>query len=125
MTIELGMERDIDNWMNLVEKVKDSFPGLETREALNEHKNTVLDFMGRASAICAKEQGKIVGTLLFSKECNELCFLAVDTEYRRQHIAEKMVSLDHGTAGQSGRSRQHCHCHRAQSGCDEAGGLAH
>ena len=93
MTIELVMERDIDNWMNLVEKVKDSFPGLETREALNEHKNTVLDFMDRASAICAKEQGKIVGTLLFSKECNELCFLAVDAEYRRQHIAEKMVSL--------------------------------
>ena len=41
MTIELGTEQDIDSWMNLVEKVKDSFPGLETREALNEHKNTV------------------------------------------------------------------------------------
>ena len=92
MTIELGTEQDIDSWMNLVEKVKDSFPGLETREALNEHKNTVLDFMGRASAICAKEQGEIVGTLLFSSENNVLCFLAVDAEHRRQHIAEKMVS---------------------------------
>ena len=92
MTIELGTEQDIDSWMNLVEKVKDSFPGLETREALNEHKNTVLDFMGRASAICAKEQGEIIGTLLFSAENNELCFLAVDPEYRRQHIAEQMVS---------------------------------
>lgn len=73
--------------------MKDSFPGLETTEALNEHKNTVLGFMGRASEICAKEQGKIVGTLLFSKGCNEICFLAVDAEYRRQHIAEKMVSF--------------------------------
>lgn len=93
MTIELGNKQDIENWMNLVEKVKNSFPGLETQEALNEHKNTVLEFMDRNSAICAKEQEKIVGTLLFSKECDELCFLAVDAEYRRQHIAEKMVSF--------------------------------
>ena len=92
MTSELGTEQDIDSWMNLVEKEKDAFPGLETQEALNEHKNTVLDFMGRASAICAKEQGEIVGTLLFSSENNVLCFLAVDAEHRRQHIAEKMVS---------------------------------
>ncbi|MGM9589646.1 MAG: GNAT family N-acetyltransferase [Faecousia sp.] len=92
MTIELGTEQDIDLWMNLVEKVKDAFPGLETKEALDEHKNTVLDFMSRAAAICAKEQGEIVGTLLFSRENNMLCFLAVDVEHRRQHIAEKMVS---------------------------------
>lgn len=92
MTIELGTEQDIDSWMDLVEKVKDAFPGLETKEALNEHKNTVLDLMGRDSAICAKEKGEIVGTLLFSRENNLLCFLAVDVEHRRQHIAEKMVS---------------------------------
>lgn len=93
MLIEFGTKQDIDSWMCLVEKVKDAFPGLETKEALNEHKNTVLDFMGRASAICAKEQGKIVGILLFSSENSEICFLAVDAEHRRQHIAEKMVSL--------------------------------
>lgn len=92
MTIELGTKEDIDNWMKLVETVKDAFPGLETQEALNDHKNTVLDFMGKASAVCAKEQGEIIGTLLFSAENNELCFLAVDPEYRRQHIAEQMVS---------------------------------
>ena len=34
----------------------------------------------------------ILQCALFSKENNMLCFLAVDTEYRRQHIAEKMVS---------------------------------
>lgn len=48
--------------------------------------------MRKDSAICAKIDGKIIGTLLFSKDNNELCFLAVDTEYRRQYIAEKMVS---------------------------------
>ena len=83
MTIGLGAKQDIDSWMNLVKKVKDSFPGLETEEALQEHKKTVLDFMERSSAI---------GTLLFSSENNTLCFLAVDSKYRRQHIAEKMVS---------------------------------
>lgn len=93
MLIELGTKQDIDHWMSLVKKVKDVFPGLETKEAMDEHKNTVLDFMGRASAICAKEQGMIVGALLFSSENNEICFLAVDAEHRRQHIAKKMVSF--------------------------------
>lgn len=83
---------DIDGWMNLVYKVKENFPGLETGEALNEHRNTVLEFISKESAICAKCNDKIVGALLFSKDNNMLCFLAVDVEYRRQHIAEKMVS---------------------------------
>ncbi len=92
MIIELGKEKDIDNWMCLVYKVKESFPGLETAKALDEHRNTVLEFMSRDSAICTKLNDRIVGTLLFSKEDNILCFLAVDEEYRRHHIAEKMLS---------------------------------
>ncbi len=90
--IELATKQDIDNWMDLVNKVKESFPGLETDEALDEHRNTVLEFMDKGCAICAKTDNKIVGTLLFSKESGMLCFLAVDKEYRRQHIAEKMFS---------------------------------
>ncbi len=92
MKIELATKQDIDNWMNLVGKVKDNFPGLETEEALDEHRNTVLEFMDKACAICAKADNKIVGTLLFLKESGTLCFLAVDREYRRQHIAEKMFA---------------------------------
>ncbi len=92
MKIELATEKDIDIWMDLVNKVKDSFLGLETQKALEEHRNTVLGFIDRSSAICAKIGNKIVGTLLFSKESGTLCFLAVDAEYRRQHIAEKMFS---------------------------------
>ncbi len=78
--------------MNLVNSVKESFPGLETKEALAEHRNTVLEFMDKGCAICAMTDNRIVGTLLFSKENNVLCFLAVDAEYRRQHVAEKMFS---------------------------------
>lgn len=92
MEIGFGRECDIDNWMQLVNKVKENFPGLETKEALDEHRNTVLDFMSKQGAICAKDKDKIVGILLFAKEENMLCFLAVDGEYRRQHIAEQMVS---------------------------------
>ena len=90
--IEFGKEADIHRWMQLVNNVKESFPGLETKRALDEHRDTVLEFMEKRSAICAKSNDQIVGALLFSKEHNMLCFLAVDAAYRRQHIAEKMVS---------------------------------
>lgn len=92
MKIELGRACDIDDWMRLVNQVKENFPGLETEEALEEHKNTVLEFMREESAICAKSENRIVGTLLFSAKQNMLCFLAVDAAYRRQHVAKKMVS---------------------------------
>ncbi len=92
MIIELATKQDIDNWMNLVDKVRESFPGLETQKALHEHRKTVLEFMDQRCAICAKTDNAIVGTLLFSNEFGTLCFLAVDAEYRRQHIAEKMFS---------------------------------
>ena len=92
MEIRLAKATDIDGWMILVDKVKDSFPGLETKEALEEHKNTVLEFMERSLAICAKVDNQIAGTLLFSKDDSMLCFLAVDSNYRRCHIAQKMVS---------------------------------
>lgn len=90
--IVLAKECDIDGWMKLVNGVKENFPGLETNESLEEHKNTVLGFMSKKSAICVKADSKIVGALLFSKENNMLCFLAVAPEYRRRHIAKKMVS---------------------------------
>ena len=91
MEIALARACDIERWMALVEQVKDAFPGLETEAALTEHKVTVLDFMRREGAICAKCDGRIVGALLFSREENMLCFLAVDPEYRRRHIAEGLV----------------------------------
>ena len=89
MNICFATADDIDNWMKLVDKVKDLFPGLD----LTEHKTTVLAFISRNEAICAKEDNKIVGGLLFSKELNMLCFLAVDPNFRRKHIAKKMFSL--------------------------------
>lgn len=90
MKIQLALQNDIDSWMELVTKSRNNFPGLETKEALLQHRETVLEFMNRQEAICAKENDAVVGELLFSKENNTLCFLAVNKEYRRQHIAQKM-----------------------------------
>lgn len=40
----------IDSWMQLVGKVRRSFPGLETEESSDEHKQTVLKFMSKKQA---------------------------------------------------------------------------
>ena len=53
-TVVEGTEQDIASWMELVKNVRWNFPGLETENALEEHKNTVLKFMGEKRAICVK-----------------------------------------------------------------------
>lgn len=93
MEIRLAQAQDIDAWMALVEQVRDVFPGLETAEAMEEHRATVLRFIKNSSAVCGAEADRMAGILLFSRESGQLCFLAVDPSYRRQHIARKMVSL--------------------------------
>ena len=93
MEIIFGTPPDLDGWMELVDKVKEDFPGLETEEALEAHRKTVQEFMKCRSAICAIEDGRVVGALLFSREENTLCFLAVDPSFRRQHIAAGMASF--------------------------------
>lgn len=93
MEIRLAQAQDIDAWMALVEQVRDVFPGLETAEAMEEHRATVLRFIKNSSAVCGAEADRMAGILLFSRESGQLCFLAVDPSYRRQHIARKMVSF--------------------------------
>ena len=56
MEIKLGTPQGFGSWMKLAEGgAKDSFPGLETQEALEAHWKTVQEFMQRESAVCAKE----------------------------------------------------------------------
>ena len=93
MEIRFANDGDPAGWMTLVQSVRDAFPGLETPEALAAHRDTVMEFIARREAICAVEKGRVVGALLFSRKENELCFLAVLPEFRRQHIAERMVAL--------------------------------
>ncbi len=88
---EYGTPSDLDSWMKLVRKVSWNFPGLETEEALQEHAQTVLQFLQKHQGICVKDQENIVGVLLFSMEHNMICFLAVDPDYRQKGIASALL----------------------------------
>ena len=86
-----GESSYIDSWMRLVRKVSWNFPGLETEENLEEHKQTVLKFMNKLQAVCVKDSETIVGVLLFSRNRNMICCLAVDPEYRLQGLASILL----------------------------------
>lgn len=83
---------DIQSWMELVHMVSWNFPGLETEEKISDYETTLLKNINRQTAICAKENGKVVGILLFSIKYNMLCCMAVHPEYRKNGIASKMIA---------------------------------
>jgi len=100
MKLHCGCLADIEPWMALVTRVRANFPGLETAEAIEDHRNTVLKFMRRGEAICMKDGDKIAGVMLFSSKHNMICCLAVAPEYRRRGAASAMLTealsmLDH------------------------------
>ena len=97
--VQRGTVEMLGSWMALVRKVRDNFPGLETEEALEDHRKTVLKFMGRGEALCVREDGQVVGVLLYSSKHNMICCLAVDPACRRRGyasalLAEALRSLD-------------------------------
>lgn len=91
MQLFYGVPEDIEKWMRLVTQVRWNFPGLETQEKLNEHRATVLKFMGKRQAICVKEENEIAGVMLFSRGHNMICCLAVAPEYRRHGVASMLM----------------------------------
>ena len=86
-----GRPGDIEAWMHLVRQVRRNFPGLETEESLEEHRQTVLKFMGKKQALCMKNAEGITGVILFSRSRNMICCLAVSPERRRQGIASRLL----------------------------------
>lgn len=91
MQLFYGVPDDIESWMCLVARVRWNFPGLETQEKLDEHKATVLNFMGKRQAICVKEGREIAGVMLFSRGHNMICCLAVSPDYRRRGVASMLM----------------------------------
>ena len=92
METVFGDSSGIDSWMQLVRKVSRHFPGLETGESINEHKQTVLRFMNKKQALCVRNKETVMGVLLFSRSRNMICCLAVDPEYRKQGLASILLS---------------------------------
>lgn len=91
MEVEYGTLSDIESWMELVQQVRWNFPGLETSAALEDHRKTVLRFMGEHRALCVKDGDKVIGVLLLSKKHNMICCLAVAPECRRKGIASALL----------------------------------
>ena len=91
MNVEYGTSMDIESWMDLVKLVSWNFPGLEIEVAIEDHRQTVLRFMGENRALCVKDAEKVVGVLLLSKKYNMICCLAVAPEYRRNGIASLLL----------------------------------
>lgn len=91
MQAEYGTPRDIESWMQLVRQVRRNFPGLETEAAMEDHRRTVLRFMGENRALCVKNAEQIIGVLLLSKKHNMICCLAVAPEYCRMGVASALL----------------------------------
>lgn len=91
MEAVFGDSTCINSWIQLVRKVSWNFPGLETEEYIKEHEQTVLMFMNKKQALCVKSQGTIISVLLFSRNKNMICCLAVDPEHRREGIASILL----------------------------------
>ena len=91
MQVQFGKASDINEWMKFVEEISENFPGLETKEKIHEHRETVLRFMGKEQALCVKLEAKIMGVLLFSKGRNMICCLGVLPDYRRCGIASMLL----------------------------------
>lgn len=103
MQVQYGTYRDIEAWMNLVEELRGNFPGLETKESLTEHRETVLCFMKKEQALCVKAGEEIAGVLLFSKGHNMICCLGVSPAYRRRRIASSLLTA---ALGQLDKTRE-------------------
>lgn len=87
-----GLPEDINDWMALVTAVRRSFPGLETAQALDEHRATVLRFMAKGQALCVRDGAALAGVLLYSVRHNMICCLAVAPAFRRRGIASLLMT---------------------------------
>jgi GrpB-like predicted nucleotidyltransferase (UPF0157 family)/GNAT superfamily N-acetyltransferase len=85
--VTFATEEEIPGWMELVEIVKDDFPGLEKESYLKTLKKNI----ARKTALCYKVKGLVVGILLFSPNQNCLSFIAVHPDYRCMGIATKLI----------------------------------
>ena len=91
MEVQLGRNQDIDEWMKLVEEISWNFPGLETKEALNEYREIVLRFISKDQALGVRSDTEVMGVLLFSRGRNMICCLGVSPKYRRYGVASMLL----------------------------------
>lgn len=84
----LAEEKDIPAWLTLINMVSEDFPGLD----IESYTETLKKNIARGSALCAREDGKLGGILLFSPDHRCLSCMAVHPGYRRHGIASALIS---------------------------------
>jgi len=70
MVIEFACNQDIASWMELLELVKDNFPGLDKES----YKKGLQISISEKEALVMKKDGMVVGALAFSTNNKELVF---------------------------------------------------
>lgn len=83
----LAVGEDTPGWMELLESVRNYFPGLDEAE----HEKQLAGYIERGAAWVIRYKGKIPAAMLYSKDRREIDFLAVSPEYRRRGLAERLV----------------------------------
>ena len=91
ITVSDALPEDIAPWLAFAENIREEFPGLETEEDFLSYKEMLVVCIRNKGAICAKEDGRVIGVLLYSMELSMVGCLAVDASYRRRHIATRMM----------------------------------
>ncbi|NMM61717.1 GNAT family N-acetyltransferase [Clostridium sp. P21] len=88
MKVAYAKNCDFKNWIDLLELVKENFPGLD----LKQYENILQQSILRQEALIAKDdKGELVGELIFSMENCELEFLAIHPSHRKKGIATNLI----------------------------------
>ncbi len=87
MLAELAKNKDVDSWLEMLELVKENFPGLD----LDEYRAILVKRINQENALVIKDGEAVTGALLFSKESKELEFLAVHPQCRKKGIAKALI----------------------------------
>lgn len=91
MEIRVARPQDLTAWVGLVDPIRQVFPGLETDEAMEGYARDIAGAIARREGLCAWEGETLRGVLVFSREKNELSFLAVAPEGRRKGAARQLI----------------------------------
>ena len=92
MKIDIAGQNDFKGWMDLLELVSDSFPGL----VIDDYKIYLANSIERQCAAVCRDHEAVVGAAAFScndEEAVEIEFLAVHPECRRMGIAKELISF--------------------------------
>jgi ribosomal protein S18 acetylase RimI-like enzyme len=89
--LNFAVENDLEKWIELVNVVKNKFPGLDNKEEFENYKKILIKNILRQTAICVKNNDNIIGAALFSLNSNCISWLAVHPNHRRKGIASILM----------------------------------